>query len=625
MAIAEVKALVDMLAMAAKFAERITTRYYQASEEMKAFPGKVKILMELKTEWAELLEKHPLPSDCHVKSRLDAAASRLEQEVARMEQINPCCCVPLWNKLAFPEELTSNMNAVIEAFNDLPKYLEEKKEREKLLEAASERVVAPFSFSFDAKYVPLEETVREVRSALQDDSSPHNVVLLHGESGKGKTTMAKYLALLYWREYSEKRTSSGCSTSSEDGYFHGIHFIECGEKADSRFLMQNLWKDLGYSSGVDSGDVLLDVAKPEERAETPDQQRKSEVQYTKRRMMARLKARGKMLIILENVWEQEVIEDLHVSDQHIRYLITSQNSDIWPDVIRSVRVATPTVEEARRILANHIPGWDLNESFPPEVQEVDALLEEVNREPFILASLASTVWGGSEPKKPKLWKSLRRNLMVCLTELQNAKSKPMTFGESYKTDVAAAVNMAVTGFLPHTQILLFLVVLFTEDVPEIEEPVLQVLFQAYHGRNSFLYMQSSHQLKASSFISVNETVLSWRKQPFTRWSIHDLRRRFVGGMQQIDAVVQKLLWSEQERDPRTKIRRQRSDDEDEDHLSMALCYLYGNQHCREQAKLRLAESRFSICKQLQRGVGHKPWLNCICEELGCAPLAGARR
>ncbi|KAG6547333.1 hypothetical protein Mapa_011270 [Marchantia paleacea] len=399
----------------------------------------------------------------------------------------------------------------------------------------------------------------------------------------------------------EKKKLSGSSTPTEAGYFREVHFIECGKNADSRFLMQNLWKDLGYSSVADSKEEPPDVANPGERAGTPDQQRKSEVQYTKRKMMARLKSRGKMLIILENVWEQDVIEDLHISLQHIRYLITSQNSDIWPDVIRRVSVAIPTVEEARRILANHIPGWDLNESFPLEVQEeVDALLEEVKREPLILASVASSVRITSEAKKPELWKSLRRNLMVYLTDLQNAKSKPMTFGESYKTNVAAAMTMAVNGFLPHAQTLLFLVVLFTENVPDIEVPVLQVLFQAYHGRNSLIHVHSFHQLKASSFISVNETVLPWRKQTFTRWSIHDLRRRFLGRMEQIDVVKQKLL-SEPERDP--------DEDEDEQHLSMVLCYLYGNQHCREQAKQRLAKSEFSICKQLQRGKGDEFWLD----------------
>jgi hypothetical protein len=72
----------------------------------------------------------------------------------------------------------------------------------------------------------------------------------------------------------------------------------------------------------------------------------------------------KMLIVLDDLWEVEVMNQLFANTKGVRYLVTSQIKDIWI-ASRKVELKQPTKTEARHILANHTKAFLHNKGAVP--------------------------------------------------------------------------------------------------------------------------------------------------------------------------------------------------------------------------------------------------------------------
>jgi hypothetical protein len=72
-----------------------------------------------------------------------------------------------------------------------------------------------------------------------------------------------------------------------------------------------------------------------------------------------------VLIILDDVWEEELIESLLVPGTAVRYLVTTQRRDLWGDSVR-IKIETPALEDARTILRNHVRS--LSGELPKPIQ-----------------------------------------------------------------------------------------------------------------------------------------------------------------------------------------------------------------------------------------------------------------
>jgi hypothetical protein len=62
-----------------------------------------------------------------------------------------------------------------------------------------------------------------------------------------------------------------------------------------------------------------------------------------------------LLIILDDAWEAEVIKELFVNMKGVKYLVTSQISDIWTAAEAS-ELNRPTGTQVRQFLAKYTEG-----------------------------------------------------------------------------------------------------------------------------------------------------------------------------------------------------------------------------------------------------------------------------
>lgn len=352
MAVAEVKAFFDILSSLGAIVVNTGIAYYRASEDIEAFRLKVEDLKSKETEWNRLLVAYDLPQQDPVLVMLNRARNMLEAEEERLKKFQESnCCFKFSKKATFPSGMITNLDRVSRAFDGIPQNMREKLETADLRTKVANTTLAPFSFVKDEKYVPIMETVRAVESALDSDTPTGTVVLLHGESGRGKSTVAKYLALKFQEEFEAKQ-----ETSKFPG---GIFFLACQKSINTVLLMEKLWRDLGFGSNES---FPMDTSPDYEQLQT------ERLENLRRKLMTQLKVRRSTLIIIDNVWEEGVISDLRIPYKHVKYLVTSQKSALCSDAAARVSLTKPSVKEARQILQRHSGTWTDDKPLDPQLE-----------------------------------------------------------------------------------------------------------------------------------------------------------------------------------------------------------------------------------------------------------------
>jgi hypothetical protein len=225
---------------------------------------------------------------------------------------------------------------------------------------------APLPFRPDHKYVPVWASILSVQQALENTEGPQ-IVNLYGEPGLGKSSLAKYVALYYQQlnttrvEDSSKckRNSSKCTLSPEISFPDGVYYILCGQNAKerSRELQLELLANLGMEFNLAQWPSTSTAAGIQEcdSCTRPSF-------YTRQRLRSYL-ANKRLLIVLDDLWEAELIEELFANTKGVKYLVTSQISDIW-FAAESMKLKRPTVTQARQILANYTEGLPKKGQFP---------------------------------------------------------------------------------------------------------------------------------------------------------------------------------------------------------------------------------------------------------------------
>ncbi|KAL2630794.1 hypothetical protein R1flu_015480 [Riccia fluitans] len=323
--------------------------YSKGLELVRTISLKKDKLEQERERWENSLQKYELPSNHSVKKKLKASIEKLkrvQKDVRAVEESNFFTRLFSWcgSTMPSPAYVLSELTSVNDVFDELDSYVKDPATAGRgWWEVEADRNQPAISFSHDDKYVPISQTLKKVQAALQDNSSSKKVVLLHGRFGAGKSTLAKYLPLYY---YDKLRGSSSSSSSSQELKFCEVAFIPWEKDTDSLKLMSQLIGDLGYE--VPPPDTTLLAA-----------------EY-KKMLLVRLGEGNNALIILDDVQDPRLLEDLVVQSAHIKYLVTSQRTNIWPEAV-SVLIESPSLEEGRLILANHIFGRKMKD-FPLEVK-----------------------------------------------------------------------------------------------------------------------------------------------------------------------------------------------------------------------------------------------------------------
>ncbi|KAL3676320.1 hypothetical protein R1sor_026268 [Riccia sorocarpa] len=579
MVISEVNAALEIVMKVKAVVDQIRASWSEESLAGQSLTEKLRRLEEQQHEWEELLNRYKLPENHTVKKNLGELRKRLaemEKHVSSVQHSN--CCLRLW-RAPSARDLVVTLDEINDVFNRLDDDL--KNEREHLVAIEADRHKPAVSFTHDPKYVPVKETLESVKDALENDGSD-NVVLLWGGFGEGKTTLAKYMAVQYDERFRDVPPCNSSAVPQEFKTFTGgLVFVFCGQNVNSLTKMQMLWAGLRFDLGTSQGQG--------NETDEPGQgeQRKAKLEEYKKRLMVRVGEENNVLVILDDVWDPSFLEDLVVSSGHIRYLVTSQKRDVWPDAI-SVRIGNPELEEARKILANHIRGWKGTE-FPAEVKDlVDTLLKKVQNHPFIIANIATRIrWDKVQDRGT--WLNMVQEIAGHLE--RNRPTRPTAFGEAYKVDLLAAL----TCEYPLQQIteeackLFYLHVMCTgAGVPE---SVLKLWLKTLLGpKCDMLFDDSFSDLEGQSLISVGRIRSEYEDTIHITSSVHDLRRELLSKMKAevVDGILDKLISAEG--------ACASSDDRREKDLVIALCFLYGDTKCREKAE---SEIRFDVYMPLE--------------------------
>jgi hypothetical protein len=342
----EAEGISTLLEQAKNFSSQLQNRSYKRSLELNLFQKRVCVLTERQLQHRAQFHKHGL-SDQTFLHAVHAAIECLHNEQQYAEKVKNNGCFR-WKRRAFPSSLLDALDKVLELIHADPQLQTLRAATWRGMGKRTVSTPTPLPFQSDQKYVPNTSSIESVQHALESVEGPQ-VVTLYGEPGLGKSSLAKYLALHYENQNKHRMKSSPVT---KDVFADGVHYLVCGQGAKDRIkqLQQELLKNLGVETGSNSRLQGCDECC------VPSNQAK---------LRSHL-AEQKLLILLDDVWEAEILMELFVYAKGVKYLITSQIKDIWV-AAEKIKLSKPTNRQARRILANYTEGLPNPGVFPEDV------------------------------------------------------------------------------------------------------------------------------------------------------------------------------------------------------------------------------------------------------------------
>lgn len=359
MIISEVNSLLDLVCKATNFMTQLQNGWYKRSAEVDAFQDKVWMLSEKHVQWSEQLRRHGISEDKHLLRAVQVAVQLLEEQKQYVKRLQKNPLLRL-RKKAFPGQLSYSLSKVLEIVDAGPQLLADRVATHDLLERSLEQTPAFLPFSPDPNYVPISESTVEVRKELENKEGLR-VVTVYGGPGLGKSSLVKHLALLYEEE---SKQEPNLTTSTTPTFPDGVHYLCCGQGAQGRVkqLQLELLKSLGFgaSSAAESAAMANDPA--------PGLQEGNYLERSSLQMKLRSRLVGqKLLIVLDDLWEGEVLREFLVPAKGVKYLLTSQSREVW-NAAHKIHLKRPTETEARAIMANYTEGLPTKGKFPHSIR-----------------------------------------------------------------------------------------------------------------------------------------------------------------------------------------------------------------------------------------------------------------
>ncbi|CAM6113877.1 unnamed protein product [Calypogeia fissa] len=307
--------------------------------------------------------------------RLESANNALKGLHEDMTGSNACWQHIWWfyvklNLALFPQSLKNTLLKVREDLKKLDDILNEANANAAGLgvrDYEKNQGIFTIVYDNDKKYVAIEESQSAVIKAVEESGGPL-IILLHGSFGTGKSTLARKMCNLYGRN------------GEKSGEFDHVIPVACENCKASDVTSKQY-------------EILSNYAPTTVSKDDKD---------SKERIKSDFKSffKGKrILMILDKLSDPEFLSSMlkAVRDDNDskddKILITSQRSTlcdgICKDDTRSIPMATPTNEEAKKILASLV-GLE-NKQIPDHLQDIaDEVIAAYDGNPQALASFAST-------------------------------------------------------------------------------------------------------------------------------------------------------------------------------------------------------------------------------------------
>ncbi|KAG6558008.1 hypothetical protein Mapa_000187 [Marchantia paleacea] len=518
MALTDVALIARVILDTACSIQRLGEVWYQASAAWADYP---RTLNELSQKYDDLISALSTlgmlheTTDANLTERLRTAASSLQTEEARLRRLqvrNARCngCFAKLSLVAFPNRVRLGIQSASEALDSIPRMLKMREENVALLKRTI--MSRPFSFpiSHDGLYVHLEVTESAVYKALED-STKHNVVLLHGGTGRGKSTLARHTAFHYKEEHRIGSARAPNSHNRRIWTFDHVFYLECGPKADFMAKQLELLQLLGFQELTTQGEDVIATANT------------AVGNVSIRRQLAALLWEQVVLIILDDVWETEFIQNfVELFGRKVKCLVTSQNARLWSKALPiEIEVGMP---DAKRILASHA-GFP-NNVIPVNLQAiVDRIVAETEGHPLALASLATAI---SKKRCTDVheWKEAEKSLLTLL----HAEDTAPILNQKYPRSFWSSMKLSIQSISAEAQQLLILASICAG--PSIPEEAMSILcrHKNMHGVAT-CFSKLRNDLEDRSLLAIKSQPLIWddvgSEATQRTWSLHRLQKQFI--------------------------------------------------------------------------------------------------
>ncbi|CAM6091621.1 unnamed protein product [Calypogeia fissa] len=343
--------------------------------------------------WKEVASARGLSSHPPLLECLKVALKRFEGLKADIESKEGSQTAKIGRKIGrtlFSKLVGNSLQQVDDAFGDIRKFFETKEAAAEVLDKEVDGSVHSDCFSFDSRYVHLEETETKIFEALDDDVNGPPVVLVYGGAGSGKSTVVRNTAAYYNPEEPNANSTFECVVLEDRGSRAAISFLE---------LIRQLIRRLGGKPVHDEG-TSRSIA-------------------NEKRFKSLLRER-KMLLILDNLGDDDLDEkfltNVWMGVKGLKLLITAQLKSVCkgldPKSVVKIPIQKLDKDTARKILAVHA-GFE-NQEIPSNLLKYgDELIAKSDCLPLALAAMGGAIDHGRNETE-KEWKDLCRHLSKAL-------------------------------------------------------------------------------------------------------------------------------------------------------------------------------------------------------------------